>query len=295
MKGSVRELLLRLRGRLGAGPAQPEASVSLLDRIATPGRHERMLENALGPARLRYEGAAPAFDKPLILIGFTNRSGSTLLAEYMRQSTMFRGLGEFANHDFVLRQMQDRGLESYPDLIAQLAGGGRAQQLFGLKASWDQMAMLARWNIPAMFTGLKVVHITRRDPLAQAISYSIAEQTDQWTSHQQANGQEPIFSAGALDRIMREQQMQNVLIGLLAQAMGAPLHGAVYEGLHADPAACLRGVLAFCGVPRPEWQPDPPGLRKQAGEANARFHAAYLAQARENLLSTSAKGPGGNV
>lgn len=259
--------------------------MSLLDRIATPGRHERVLENALGAARLRYEGAAPLFDKPLILIGFTNRSGSTLLAEYMRQSTMFLGLGEFANHDFVQNQMQSRGLESYPDLIARLAGGGRAQQLFGLKASWDQMAMLARWNIPAMFTGVRVVHIIRRDPLAQAISYSIAEQTDQWTSHQQANDQEPVFSAGALDQIMREQQVQNVLIGLLAQAMGASLHGVVYESLHANPAACLQAVLGFCDVPRPDWHPSPPSLRKQAGEVNARFHAAYLARTKARLLS----------
>lgn len=295
MRRSVRDILMRLQGRLGGGSVLPEVSMSLLDRIATPGRHERRLESALGAARLRYEGTAPLFDKPLILIGFTNRSGSTLLADYMRQSAMFVGLGESANHDFVLRQMQSRGLESYPDLIAQLAGAGGTRHLFGLKASWDQMAMLVRWNIPAMFSGLKVIHITRRDPLAQAISYSIAEQTDQWTSRQHANGQEPVFNVDVIDRIMREQQMQNVLIGLVAQVMGVPLHGVVYESLVADPAACLRGVLGFCGVARPDWQPRAPGLSKQAGEVNARFRAAYLARARGRLLPTSAKDPDGSA
>ncbi len=268
---------------------------ALLDRLATPGVHEKQISHFLGEDGLRFVASEPLFAKPLVILAFTNRSGSTLLAEYMRQSGMFHGLGEFANHDFVKKQMRERRLDTFPGLIKSLAGSAGARQLFGLKASWDQIAMLARWNIPAMFTGIRIVRISRHDMLAQAISYSIAEQTRQWTSTQQASGQDPVFNAHDIDRIIREQQLHDALIRLVAQALGAPSYGVIYEGLCANPTPHMREILAYCGVPRPHWVPEEPKLKKQAGPVNQAFRAAYLELARERMLgspTTSAEGPG---
>lgn len=259
---------------------------TLLGRLATPGLHERQISRDLGEDRLRFEGNAPLFDKPLVLLAFTNRSGSSLLADYMRQSRMFLGMGEFSNHDFVRNQMAKRELENFPSLIWSLAAKAGPRQLFGLKVSWDQMAMLARWNIPAMFTGLKIVHITRSDPLAQAISYSIADQTRQWTSIQQASAQTPVFNAEDIDRIMREQQTQDALIRVVAQAMDAPPYGVVYEGLCANPTGHMRAILAFCGVARPHWEVQESVLQKQAGQVNQAFRTAWLEHAHEKMFGS---------
>ena len=59
--------------------------MSYLKSLRTPGRHETTIKRQFG-SRVRFEGTAPVFDKPLILMAFTNRCGSHLLADYLRQT-----------------------------------------------------------------------------------------------------------------------------------------------------------------------------------------------------------------
>lgn len=256
----------------------------VLGPLTRPGLHEGKILNQLGKDRVSFTGSAPEFKGRLILLAFTNRSGSTLLGEYMRQTGMIHGLGEFSNHDFVIRQMEKAQLNSFPDLIRHLNKGRKPHQIFGIKASWDQITMLVRWNIPAMFEEVRVVHISRRDILAQAISYAIASQTKQWTSTQKTNGSEPVFDANALDLIMAEQQSQDARIRLVCQLFDIPNYAMTYEGLCANPTGHMRAVLTFCGVPRPKWEAVTPQLKKQAGLVNERFRDAYLEIARGQVL-----------
>ncbi len=285
MKGLLRHRLGRLLYRTGKRPLADDGPGLLLERIARPGQHEREITALLGADNVIYRGAEPEFDYPLVLLGFSNRSGSTLLGEYLRQSGKVHGLGEFCNHDFVGNQIRKAGLETFPDLIRQLEKGRGARPLFGLKVSWDQLAMLLRWNIPAMFAGVRLLHISRLDLLGRAVSMSIARQTGKWASTQEGSGVEPVLNMEEIDALIQHQQLGDALLRLTAGAFDLPFHWLAYEGLLHNPTQHIRSALHFIGTPCPGWEPQPPRLQKQAGPVNEAFRASYLQEVRGRLLS----------
>lgn len=270
--------------------ATPQSGVvttgELLNRLTCAGRHEREIIAHLGGDNVRFDGEKPVFDFPLVLLAFTNRSGSTLLAEYLCQSGAVYGLGEFSNHDFVKKQTLKAGLETFPDLIRHLEKGRGGRPLFGLKVSWDQLAMLIRWNIPAMFSGVRVVHILRQDILGQAVSMSIASQTQQWTSKQPGLDIEPKLNVDALDALITHQQQADTQLQLLAGAFDLPYYQIHYAGLCHNPGPNIQSVLRFCGAPQPDWKPQTPTLGKQSGPVADAFRAKYLEQVRRHILSS---------
>lgn len=258
-------------------------------RIGSKGVHQRTLEEQLSAAQCKFSGTEQAFDRPLVLLAFTNRSGSNLLADYMRQSGVFFGLGEFLNHDFVLRKMGTLGLTCFPDYIRHLDAGCTGHQALGLKASWDQVQMLAQWNILAMFPEVRMLHIRREDFLAQAISLLIADKTQQWTSLQSLGvATEDIeVDINSLGGIIQAQRQENELIALIAKMLGIPRHSVVYEALCQDPNSCLRQVLEFCNRPDTEFTGREPALKVQSGALNQKIAEQYL----EMLRRTGAEVP----
>lgn len=283
-----RKIITLLRRLGGANKNTAELSEPYMRRLRVPGLHEQKISAYFGADKLEFTGAAPEFDRPLIILGFTNRSGSNLLAEYLRQPGQVFGLGEFTNHDFVQETSATLALETYPDLIRHFAQKCGPNQVFGLKASWDQIAMLARWNIPAMFKGVRIIHISRDDMLEQAISMNIALQTRQWTHAQKPSGRFSGFDGHRLEQTLQIQHQEDVLIRVLAQAMDVPRFGLTYEALCADPTAITRKALSFCGKPpKPDWVAQAPKLQKQAGGLNKELRAVYLAQVRKSILPGS--------
>ncbi len=252
--------------------------MSYLKTLRTPGQHEKTIKRQFG-GRVSFDGNAPVFDKPLILIAFTNRCGSHLLAEYLRQTGQLAGFGEYLNHDVVANQSDAHGYYSFPDYItglqARMCPKGQA---LGLKGSYDQIAMLLRWNMGAMFGGVRIVHIYREDALAQAVSLSIARQTEQWTSRQAGNGTEPTFQPKLIESILDSHEDANTIIRLIAESAAIPRVQISYEEVVNDPATYVRRLFGFCGVTAPGWVPRVPSVRKQAGALNTEFSRAYQAQ-----------------
>lgn len=253
--------------------------------LAAPGGHERAIAAHFG-GRVRFAGPGPVLPVPLVLVGFTNRSGSTLLAHYLRQTGAFGGCGEFLNHPAVTAATP--AAASFPDHVAALAAqacpGG--EQLC-LKASWDQIAMLARWNVLAMFPAVRVIHIRREDMLAQAVSRLIAEQTGLWTSRHRPQADapppDPRFDPGMLGEFLDSQVQGDGMIDLLAQALDLPLIHVTHEQILRRPGLHLQRLAAFCGVGLGDWQPRDPPLERQAGARNAAFAAAYRSRLRKAL------------
>ncbi len=249
--------------------------MSYLKALRSASRHESTIKRQFG-GDVRFAGEKPIFSKPLILMAFTNRCGSHLLAEFFRQTGQLAGFGEFLNHDVVANQSAEHGYASFPDYIAGLEARLCPKgQGFGLKASHDQLAMLLRWNIPAMFPGVRMVHIFREDALAQAVSLSIARQTEQWTIHQQSNGTQATFQRQQIETIIESNEAANTTFRLVAQAAAIPRMQISYEQLVNDPGTYVRRLFAFCGVDAPGWVPRAPNVRKQAGAQNAAFAQAY--------------------
>jgi len=249
------------------------------------GLHERRIATQFA-GRCRFAGDAPVFARRLILLGFTNRSGSTLLAEYLRQSGRVAGGMELLNHDIVATQVASHPADDFPVYITGLVHrlGGDDGDAFCLKASWDQIAMLYRWNIPAMFRSTRMIHIRRADVVGQAVSHAIADQTKSWTSQQHAAGITPVFDARRIGAIIARQARAHDAIALAAQVLDVPCVDITYEQLATAPTLHVQRVLGACGVDvAPGWQVRATVLQKQATAVNAGFAARYRAILRSSL------------
>ena len=146
------------------------------------GQHEKIIERHFKKAT-RYCDDITIFNFPITILCFTNRCGSNLLGEHLRATGNFHGFYEHLNHDVVEELSYQRGSDTFPNYLKTLAAEKTNDcHSYGIKASWDQLLMLLKWNIPAMFSGIRIIHIERRDVVAQAVSFSIAAQTKKWTS-----------------------------------------------------------------------------------------------------------------
>ncbi|MEM6477425.1 MAG: Stf0 family sulfotransferase [Pseudomonadota bacterium] len=280
--------------------------------LGAPGEHEIGAARLFGPDACAFSEDRAVLDVPLLLIAFTNRSGSSLFGELLVQSGAFGGGGEFLNAPALAEMRHETGAQSLPEHIATLARESTAPgQAFALKASWEQLAMVARWRLAAMFPAVHVIHVFRDDTVAQAVSFSIALQTGHWRTGQEKG---PVVAQGMTEGMAqgmaqeagrdtappapspappapRAQYRESELLGILeTQAADNARIRAVtaacgwrrmlvcYEALIADPAHHVQQSQLFCGLaPRP-FAPRPTEHRRQAGPLNAEF-AAWLTRA----------------
>ncbi|MCA0998649.1 Stf0 family sulfotransferase [Alloyangia pacifica] len=267
-----------LKRRLNRGNVAP----TTLQILSRPGGHERRLRDLYG-TEASYRASGPAFDTPLVIVGFTNRSGSNLLVDYIRQAGKANGGGEYLNGGVLETMQAQHGFKRFPDYLRHLHTSHCVpEQSLMLKASWDQLAMLVRLNIPAMFPSVTVLHVQRGDLLAQAVSYSIALQTGQWSSRQDESEVEPVFDPDEILRSIESFQKANLLIDLICRTHGFPCFAVTYEQDTRKPEA-VGQILHRAGLAASGWQPGPPRLAQQRDARNAAFEARFLEEVRKVL------------
>ena len=239
------------------------------------GPHQKHIRQHFKDAT-SFQGTAPIFDMPLTLVCFTNRCGSTLLAEYLRLTRNFAGLHEQLNHDVVCNTAARLGVSRFPDYVAALTENASEQaKSFGFKASWDQLLMLLRWNIPAMFTGLNIIHIEREDLVAQAVSFSIADQTKKWNSNIKGGDKEPVYDFDDILNRLNGTGFGNKMIRQICSVHDLNYSYVVYEELIADPVTTLAQLHAQLGMALTQFNLGAGKLRKQAGFLNKEFAARF--------------------
>lgn len=235
---------------------------------------------AAGLAAMRHEGP-PRVNGPLLLLCFTNRSGSNLLREYLRSTGRVAGLAELLNPLAIVGQAPRIGVKTLPDYIAHHAGRAGPKAVWGMKAHAWQLAMLLRANIGAMFSGgLRLVHISREDRVAQAVSHLIAQQTRRWTSAQPDDPAETVaYDRAQISQYLIGAARANEQITLLASLAGLPRLPVSYEDLTTEPAAVVTRIGAFLGHDLSGWHPPTEtDLARQADVRNEAFIARFRAE-----------------
>jgi LPS sulfotransferase NodH len=102
------------------------------------------------------------------------------------------------------------------------------------------------------FGPLRFVYLQRRDRLAQAVSWSRAEQTDVW--YQALDGDrpsakaEPTFDRSQIEHLLAVIDEHNRAWQEWFARTGVVPHAVHYEDLDRDPAGTTRGVLASLGL-----------------------------------------------
>lgn len=234
--------------------------------------------------QLYFEGNCPVINRPLIVLAFTNRSGSNLLADFLCQTSLVAGLGEYLNHETVVNKSISNKISSFPDYFLHLGlRVSRKGQSFGVKASAEQLKFITDWRLNRMFTRTLIVHIHRDDIYNQAISHWIAGQTGQWTSLQKKKESAGvIFDGPKILNIVNDIIIDNNSIHLHCMRERLNYISISYQEVISDPKAVVLRIFQAAELDIGDWTPSEPKISKQSSIINERMLQdlfAYIGQA----------------
>jgi len=205
--------------------------------------HERTINEIFGDG---VNVAPQPRQYPCVIIAFVNRSGSNYLAELLKSTGKFAGLGESLNAHTVKYLAPRYRAVTFADYLIRLRQEDLrgSDKVWGLKTGWMQFSMLCRSRAIPNLLRPQIILIRRRDIVAQAISYYIAEQTAQWTSKESATiDRDKITYDGA--KIMKHLVSivdSNSKLQTVLTLSGCPFEEIVYEDLIQDPDRVLLSV-----------------------------------------------------
>lgn len=221
---------------------------------------------------------APFIGTPrLYLIASTPRSGSHFLGHSLLETGALGSPLEYFHPQHLRRWMEILGTKDFKATMARLVARRTSPSgWFGVKAHWQQFAPIAGNEAVLRFLGIETyIEIRRRDRIAQAISYVIAQQTQAWISFHDSKA-EPRYDFGAIRKAAEVLDQSVADWRNFFDAQGITPLTVEYEDLTTDPATAVDRIMAHCGVSRtgaePRWQP-----RRQASDINARWQERYLA------------------
>jgi LPS sulfotransferase NodH len=268
----------------------PEGDAAVWERIAERNRHEREIAKLYG-SHMRPPPSQLQTERLIVILIFTNRSGSNFLCNCLSATGKFEDAGEAFNWEIVARRSARRGISSFPDYCLQHVGNiGEARKHVVVKASIRQQVMLWKYGIvgpEGLFRNTKYVRIERRDLLAQAVSYSIAFQTRQFNSRQSRRDLLPEFDALDIQKRLAAIVQQNAMVAEFFGSLNLPVFRAVYETLLSNRSRVLDRLAEFLGVEALLIDDAEIILERQRTEINDEFENRFKELMTERFLEWS--------
>lgn len=252
-------------------------------RFTKAGTHEKQLRRHF--SRFDLPRDTVAVHDPLNILVFFNRSGSSMISEYLRATGRFSGFGEPLNHELVIERSTKFDISSFAGYLDWLRQNiHRPGTQFGIKASHEQVLMLFHSGaIPRYFANVRWIFVQRMDILSQAVSLSIAQQTRQWHSFEENNGADPVYDFKKIENHAFEISEAYAASQALISLYGITPYYLTYEQFLADPQQETRKLAAFLGETDTVINPGRLRLEKQANEINEDFKARFIADFRSRM------------
>ena len=217
----------------------------------------------------------------------TPRSGSNLLSGLLAETGIAgRPREYFSNEEAWPERWQVSGADEY--LRAAVAAGTTDNGVWGVKAFWRHMAESLFEKLQAVdgrnlgelellearFPNPRFIWLTRRDEVAQAVSFARGIQTKQWV-HSLTPRCEPEFRFLQIPRRLFWIRKGNDWWREWFEANGIEPFKITYEELVEDMEGVTRAVLDFLGIELPGEVRIRPRHQKQADGINADWIARY--------------------
>ena len=214
----------------------------------------------------------------LVLICFTNRSGSWLLADLLQSTKQFRVLGECLNGNELAPIVQARRIRSFAGFFEQFVVPEAVDGNVVLKCAVPHLAILGQSGVlEHLGDRVRYVHIERLDRLAQAISWEIAAQTQHWSSHRaHLPAPEPVFRREAIGATIETFAECNRQFDQFFGHNGLVPHHVTYEALVQNPSAVAEAAVAGILPAGVAVDPAQATFQRQAGARNADWRRRYL-------------------
>ncbi len=219
-------------------------------------------------------------------IGFTPRSGSTLLARALLESGIAGAPGDyFAPHvrQAAAERWGDIPLRQYLDIL--LAHRTSPQGVFGFKVAWQSWIRVM--DIGEMLKPIRWVWVRRRNVIAQAVSLEIARQTDQWNSWQSGVEKEPEYDFDAIHVHRRRLTANNQEWEHYFRDREITPLEVTYEDFAADYTGTLEGVFEFLQIDTSGVELPEPPFQKLASERNREWIRRYRTDLGDEARSES--------
>jgi LPS sulfotransferase NodH len=212
------------------------------------------------------------------------RSGSSLLCELLGATGLAGAPAEFFHPDkmrALRRRWETQTVDDY--LRELLARKTSPNGVFGTKAHWGQYNPLFGEADPReVLPDPRLVFITRRDRLRQAVSWVRALQTLEWATQDGPRvKREAVFDPEHIGRKLRRIDREEAFWEGLFERHGLTPHRVVYEEFVEAQEPTVREVLEMVGVDAPaDLQLPPPVLDRQADELSDEWVERYRAETR---------------
>ena len=215
----------------------------------------------------------------LLFLCFTNRSGSNYLGNVLAAAGLTHNAEEYFNADLVIETCASHRLVSFPHYFSHVVRTRSRHGNFLTKVAAEHLALLVQSGIlDDLLPRSHFIIIERSDKLAQAISLSIAEQTQQWAWYLPALIPETELKYSArriaeLIDVITEQEVATwrffALNGIVPLAIN-------YESLIEHPQATVDRIASHIGLPRAVIDPSRIELRRQATALNELWRQRFL-------------------
>ncbi len=237
----------------------------------------------------------PEVPHQAILLCFTNRCGSTLVAA---EASAWGFCGkpnhrlnyEMFNSEFVIECCDYNRIGSFQEYLTFIAREFVSPLgTFFSKVSIDQLAWLSRVGV--FGSGLRnplVASVIRRNILAQAISFTIAEHTGEWTSFHPSSAVEPSINPERIAELMTDISHLNAEAELFFDLARPRLVRFIYEDVVEHTSQVRDRLEHATGLRAPPRRERTLDVRIQRKEVNRDWERALRAQINEALPSMSA-------
>tara|TARA_R110001599_G_scaffold145321_1_gene327626 strand:- start:81268 stop:82086 length:819 start_codon:yes stop_codon:yes gene_type:complete len=221
-----------------------------------------------------------ALKKPVCIMLFTNRSGSSLVSEHMRSAPQFTGFGEPLNARWIIERCEREGLSSFAAYLrweTTRLYQHKPEAFLGMKASYGQAMMLMRSKaIPRFFDDVRWVVIQRDDLLSQAVSFAIADQTKQWHSFDSGKPVDPVYDYQDIRRRLHGFAHSSMAINMFCSIFDIRPYRIVYDEFACDPVAGARALASYLGVDDVTIDSEALQMERQRDSFSAEFRRRFL-------------------
>lgn len=225
-----------------------------------------------------FDYSSPVTPTKFYAVATFARTGSNYLCEELWRTGQLGAPYEYFNyHNLMLKMIKRLGVESMQDYAQRLFEIRTSPNgVFGVKLFPEHIKFMHLAHLMWRFQNLKFIYLERKNVLAQAISYTKAVQTSQWSNYDIAQSEASYDYNSLLTCLGRIEQARKFWENYFRENKIQP-YRLTYEQFISSPDYFIKDILRQFGFEHdPAATVDVPAFKKQehknSSDWNERFY-----------------------